>query len=316
VSTDLLVELAESPGLDLSICVPTYNRAAELRGLISTLAFLHPLNFEVIFIDDGSTDGTREVILESAQMAEDRILYKYQKNQGRYAAITAAVALVRAPLVMIVDSDDAFLAGAGAVLSKAFADLAEVRTSNPRLSSLIFELTDNAGLEIGTPLRKVPVKVSNFVALRADFEIRGDKKEVVPTLLLRRAISKVSIIERRVPTLLLWAHIAEESDCLVVGDPVMTKNYLVGGMSQSVKALAAKSPKSMLELNLLLSKSVVYRSIFFRLRAYLQAARYMLVSQRFKAGNWQVYLLIPLAVPFFFADLFRLKKQETRSRNS
>ena len=86
-----------------SVIVPTYNRADLLpRSLRSILAQSFQA-FEVIVIDDGSTDDTRNAI---GQFSDNRVRYFYQNNSGRCAARNAGASKARAPILVFLDSDD------------------------------------------------------------------------------------------------------------------------------------------------------------------------------------------------------------------
>jgi len=65
----------------VSVVVPTYNRAYCLAATIdSVLAQTHE-DLEILVVDDGSSDGTRELIAERYR-GETRIRYQYQRNAG------------------------------------------------------------------------------------------------------------------------------------------------------------------------------------------------------------------------------------------
>jgi glycosyltransferase involved in cell wall biosynthesis len=86
-----------------SVIIPTYNRAGLLpRALESVLAQTYT-EFEVVVVDDGSTDGTK-LVVES--LADSRIRYVYQENGGRSSACNAGVAQCRGRFVTFLDSDD------------------------------------------------------------------------------------------------------------------------------------------------------------------------------------------------------------------
>jgi GT2 family glycosyltransferase len=93
-----------SPSL-VSVIVPTYNRAYCLpRTIDSVLRQTHAAS-EVILLDDGSTDGTRDLVRERYGR-EPRVRYFYQENQGVTATRNNALALARGDYVAFLDSDD------------------------------------------------------------------------------------------------------------------------------------------------------------------------------------------------------------------
>lgn len=90
--------------LSISILVPAYNEHATIGTVLAKLLAL-PLNLrEVVVVDDGSTDGTAGVVQRFA--SEDaRVRYFHQKNQGKTAAIRAALAQATGDVVLIQDAD-------------------------------------------------------------------------------------------------------------------------------------------------------------------------------------------------------------------
>lgn len=89
----------------VSIVIPTYNRAHLLeRALESVVAQTYP-HFEAIVVDDGSTDGTRDLVTQRYG-GDRRIRYTYQANRGVSVARNLGLALARGELIALLDSDD------------------------------------------------------------------------------------------------------------------------------------------------------------------------------------------------------------------
>jgi len=89
----------------VSVVIPTYNRAYCIeRALDSVLRQTHQ-DFEIILVDDGSTDGTSELI--ARRYGHDgRIRYILQQNAGVSAARNTGLRAVRGDFVALLDSDD------------------------------------------------------------------------------------------------------------------------------------------------------------------------------------------------------------------
>jgi GT2 family glycosyltransferase len=89
----------------VSVVVPTYNRAYCLpRTIASVQAQTYP-HFEILVVDDGSTDNTRELVAELAAR-DERIRYLHQPNGGVSAARNCGLRAVRGDFVALLDSDD------------------------------------------------------------------------------------------------------------------------------------------------------------------------------------------------------------------
>ena len=86
-----------------SIIIPTYNRAAFLPKAIESVLSQTYTDWELIFVDDGSTDNTKDVV---AQYSDSRIRYIYQDNAERSAARNNGIAQANGDFVCFMDSDN------------------------------------------------------------------------------------------------------------------------------------------------------------------------------------------------------------------
>ena len=86
----------------ISVIIPTYNRANYLREAIASMLSQTYQNFEIIVVDDGSTDKTREVV----ESFGERVRYFYQKNSGVGAARNKGIIESRGEYIAFLDADD------------------------------------------------------------------------------------------------------------------------------------------------------------------------------------------------------------------
>lgn len=87
---------------EVSVIIPTYNRRAMLLEAIDSVLSQSLTEFELIVIDDGSTDGTAEYLAQHAKT----IRFERIEHRGPAAARNRGVAIARAPLISFLDSDD------------------------------------------------------------------------------------------------------------------------------------------------------------------------------------------------------------------
>ncbi len=94
------------PDTAVSVIIPTYNRATHVTGAIDSVLAQTYRNYEIIVVDDGSTDNTKDILRE--RYAE-RIRYTYQPNKGPAAARNTGIHEARHELIAFLDSDDTWL---------------------------------------------------------------------------------------------------------------------------------------------------------------------------------------------------------------
>lgn len=92
----------------VSIILPTYNRERFVGEAIESVLAQNFTDFELIVVDDGSTDQTASRV---TQIGDPRLIYVFQKNKGRSNARNRALSIARGDYIAFLDSDDAYLPG-------------------------------------------------------------------------------------------------------------------------------------------------------------------------------------------------------------
>jgi glycosyltransferase involved in cell wall biosynthesis len=96
-------------GVHLSVVMPVYNeRYLVAESIARVLAVESPLisRLDLIVVDDGSRDGTREILRAIAAQHPDRITYvEHPENRGKGGAVASGVALARGEVTVIQDAD-------------------------------------------------------------------------------------------------------------------------------------------------------------------------------------------------------------------
>ncbi|MGB0949679.1 MAG: glycosyltransferase family 2 protein, partial [Marinirhabdus sp.] len=87
----------------IAIVISVYNKERFLRATLQGIFAQTFQDFEVICIDDGSTDGSAKII---KSIEDKRITYFFQQNQGASAARNAGIARASAPYIAFLDADD------------------------------------------------------------------------------------------------------------------------------------------------------------------------------------------------------------------
>ena len=90
----------------VSVIIPTFNRAGKVARAISSVLYQTFTDYEIIVVDDGSTDGT----LDSLDQFRHSIKYiSHQENLGVSAARNTGIKASRSPFIAFLDSDDYWL---------------------------------------------------------------------------------------------------------------------------------------------------------------------------------------------------------------
>ena len=92
----------------ISVVMPAYNAEKHISESIDSVIAQTYTNWELIIVDDGSTDGTAKII-KNYQLTETRIKYAYQKNSKQGKAKNKAIELSNGQYIAFLDSDDLWL---------------------------------------------------------------------------------------------------------------------------------------------------------------------------------------------------------------
>jgi glycosyltransferase involved in cell wall biosynthesis len=100
--------MSKTNGLGLSLVIPVYNEAEDLEDLHRELAEVCPRlgrSYEILFVDDGSTDGSFDV-LKRVQKRDRRVrVIRFRKNFGQTAALSAGFDYARGEVIITLDAD-------------------------------------------------------------------------------------------------------------------------------------------------------------------------------------------------------------------
>ena len=93
---------------ELSVVIPAYNEEQRLPRTIEQIEHYldaRRLDYELIIVDDGSTDGTRQVMDAAAERNSKVRLEALPANRGKGGALAAGVAVARGDEVLVTDAD-------------------------------------------------------------------------------------------------------------------------------------------------------------------------------------------------------------------
>jgi len=93
----------------VSIVLPTYNRARFLPEAFTSIGSQRWRDWELIVVDDGSTDGTRDLVEDLRRGFDRPVRYVFQQNRGAYAARNTGLDHCTGDYIAFFDSDDLWL---------------------------------------------------------------------------------------------------------------------------------------------------------------------------------------------------------------
>lgn len=154
-SSTIGVPNAPSATLRLSVVLITWNERDVLHRCLQTvIPSLDPLRDEVIVVDNGSSDGTEELIRKSCSAIR---YYKLSKNIGVGPARNRGVASARGRFVMILDSDTRLLGG------KIGDEVEQILTEYPDIGLFSFRLLNEDG-SVQRNIRRFPTILHPLLA--------------------------------------------------------------------------------------------------------------------------------------------------------
>jgi glycosyltransferase involved in cell wall biosynthesis len=89
--------------MNLSVIIPVYNEKNTVRELVRRVQAMN-LAYEIVIVDDGSKDGTREILAELDKKDKVRVIL-HEKNQGKGAAVRTGINAAVGDIMLIQDAD-------------------------------------------------------------------------------------------------------------------------------------------------------------------------------------------------------------------
>lgn len=221
----------------LTIFTPTYNRAGTLHLCYESLCRQTCRDFEWLVIDDGSTDGTRELVEGWQEEKKIPITYFYQENQGMHGAHNAAYRLIKTELNTCIDSDDYMPDDAVEKIVSFWK-----QQGNREVAGIIALNVDFKGKLIGIRLPEGVKRIT--VGGFYNHGGRGDKKLIYRTEVIN-SYPEYPLFkgEKYVSLGYKYELIDQDYELLILNEPVCCVNYQPDGSTMNMYRQYIRNPQ-------------------------------------------------------------------------
>lgn len=222
--------------MKLTIFTPSYNRANTLPRLYESLKRQTSGEFCWLIVDDGSTDNTRDIVMEWTRENKIEISYHYQENQGKPMAHNQGAALAKTELFACVDSDDYLADSAVEEIINCWKNHAK----KTDVGILAFKTTERG------PVTKIrPGKKRRRSTLKNAYDhwgLEGDTMLVFRTEVVKRYQFPQFPGEKFVPESYLYDQIDQDGYLILLKKPLYICEYQEDGYSSNMPKLLKNNP--------------------------------------------------------------------------
>jgi glycosyltransferase involved in cell wall biosynthesis len=223
------------PQYTFTVFTPTYNRAHTLHRVYSSLKAQTFGDFEWVVCDDGSIDGTRELVQRWMKEAPFPVRYFSQVHQGKHVAFNRAVLEARGELFLGLDSDDACVPHALQRFKHHWDAIPD--SQRKRFSAVTALCQDQHGKLVGDKFPKDPTD-SNSLEIRYRFKVEGEKWGFQRTSVLREFPFPARAGEMHVAPSFVWRAIARRYQTRYVNE--VLRIYHVAERADQLSALGSR----------------------------------------------------------------------------
>jgi dolichyl-phosphate beta-glucosyltransferase len=169
----------------ISIVIPAYNEEKRIRGsLLKTCAYMSDsgMEYEIIVVDDGSSDGTSRIVESMAADSPKVRLVRYEKNRGKGHALRTGALVAKGDFVLVMDAD----------LSTPMEELARPLFGELKINRFAYDVEILArALRKGFRIQEVPIRWINSPESRVD-PLKDSLQMLADLVRIRYAVGKVS----------------------------------------------------------------------------------------------------------------------------
>ena len=209
-----------------------------LQSLWDSLQKQTVKDFEWLVVDDGSTDGTKDLITQLQEKSDFPIRYIYKNNGGKHTALNVGIQTICSELTFIVDSDDCVTDDAVESILKIHK---KYRSQN-NICGYAFLRAFPDGKVNGKKF-DVNEKIGSYIDVRVNGDDTGaDKAEVFKTHCLKEFPFPEYPNEKFLGEDLVWVRMAREYEMVHINRAIYVGNYLEDGLTNNRRKHNIASP--------------------------------------------------------------------------
>lgn len=220
----------------ITIFTPTYNRAVTICRTYNSLVNQTCKDFEWLIVDDGSTDGTENLVQRWIAEADFPIRYIVQPNGGKYRAYNNGLKHAEGEFFICVDSDD-WLPTNAVELIHSYSDKLRADKS---LAGIIALKMFQDGKVLGNPYKNPGSSRSLY-----DLELSGEGGE--RSLIFKTSVAQMfpfpeDTTEKFVTESVIYDRFHGKYQFIVSNNVLTVSEYQVDGLSSNPRALMLRNP--------------------------------------------------------------------------
>ena len=224
--------------MTVTVLTPTFNRGGRLQSLWNSLQKQTVKDFEWLVVDDGSTDGTKDLITQLQEKSDFPIRYIYKNNGGKHTALNVGIQTICSELIFIVDSDDCVTDDAVESILKIHK---KYRSQN-NICGYAFLRAFPDGKVNGKKF-DVDEKIGSYIDVRVNGDDTGaDKAEVFKTHCLKEFPFPEYPNEKFLGEDLVWVRMARKYEMVHINKAIYVGNYLEDGLTNNRRKHNIASP--------------------------------------------------------------------------
>ena len=209
-----------------------------MRSLWDSLQKQTVKDFEWLVVDDGSTDGTKNLITQLQEESDFPIRYIYKSNGGKHTALNVGIQTICSELTFIVDSDDCVTDDAVESILKIHKEYG----SRNNICGYAFLRAFPDGKVNGKKF-DVDEKIGSYIDVRVNGDDTGaDKAEVFKTHCLKEFPFPEYPNEKFLGEDLIWVRMARKYEMVYINKAIYVGNYLEDGLTNNRRKHNIASP--------------------------------------------------------------------------